>query len=670
MILAGQVQFYEMEKAGVSYVMEPKQVVFTYNQFDVVNGVLDGTYDVGFIRTDQIERGLDSEGNPLDTSLFNVIQPKIYVMEDGDMFPFLHSTDIFPEFAFGTLPGVTNEVAEEVQNALFALGDHAEAAEGLEACYAENTRDHCDSLPFLETFAPHAGCDTTQDLAWLALNATRAGKLAGFRTARSYASVRTMHEAGGFMLKDDKGRWQCTRATNLYEGIHCPTGYIKVDEDTFTNNCDMEGLACKEGYDCFCKPCQLEIDVYPTTSNESSLVDGENQADCSKDALCTSVEQTKSIVLQAYDNSHREEITVRAVMTVAGAVQELPVRHVEETSTYEFLVSHTKLGIANIDVYANDVPLPLSPFQVEITPRNCQGDYQGQARSPTEDGKCICDGGYLEISGTCYKSVAIFCTIGTFLIVIAGSVAMFYMRHKRNLSDQIWLVNVEELHFDSPLDVIGQGSFGQVVLAEYRGTKVAIKRVIRPDKKQRDGQRGSVKSFNGGSFAGNGGSFAGASKDEVVDDGRSSKTDSEEANMPEATDGSVDIETGKSIGSYGGTFSGTRSTGTGQVDLDMLAKFDGGRHSKWCPGGKRDDHRGMMKSSILGTSTGGSTSRSSVAHYVFSCFDKQNQRKQEFMQEMRLLSRLRHPCITTVMGAVLSPFHDPMLVMEYMEYGR
>ena len=35
MIMAAQLQFYEMEMAGLSYVNDPKQVVFTGNQFDV-----------------------------------------------------------------------------------------------------------------------------------------------------------------------------------------------------------------------------------------------------------------------------------------------------------------------------------------------------------------------------------------------------------------------------------------------------------------------------------------------------------------------------------------------------------------------------------------------------------------------------------------------------------
>ena len=43
--------------------------------------------------------------------------------------------------------------------------------------------------------------------------------------------------------------------------------------------------------------------------------------------------------------------------------------------------------------------------------------------------------------------------------------------------------------------------------------------------------------------------------------------------------------------------------------------------------------------------------------------------KADFVAEMRHLSKLRHPCITTVMGAVISRRDDPMLVMEYMDHG-
>jgi hypothetical protein len=42
----------------------------------------------------------------------------------------------------------------------------------------------------------------------------------------------------------------------------------------------------------------------------------------------------------------------------------------------------------------------------------------------------------------------------------------------------MWHVNPEELNFSHPVEVIGQGAFGVVLAAEYRGTRVAIKRVI------------------------------------------------------------------------------------------------------------------------------------------------------------------------------------------------
>eukprot|EP00588_Corethron_pennatum_P025593 CAMPEP_0194329350 /NCGR_PEP_ID=MMETSP0171-20130528/47953_1 /TAXON_ID=218684 /ORGANISM="Corethron pennatum, Strain L29A3" /LENGTH=136 /DNA_ID=CAMNT_0039090057 /DNA_START=84 /DNA_END=490 /DNA_ORIENTATION=+ len=48
------------------------------------------------------------------------------------------------------------------------------------------------------------------------------------------------------------------------------------------------------------------------------------------------------------------------------------------------------------------------------------------------------------------------------------------------LSDSVWTVNLSDLHFDDPREVIGRGTFGSVLLAEYRGTSVAVKRVIPP----------------------------------------------------------------------------------------------------------------------------------------------------------------------------------------------
>lgn len=43
--------------------------------------------------------------------------------------------------------------------------------------------------------------------------------------------------------------------------------------------------------------------------------------------------------------------------------------------------------------------------------------------------------------------------------------------------------------------------------------------------------------------------------------------------------------------------------------------------------------------------------------------------RNDFIKEMQTLSKLRHPRITTVMGAVIDGIHEPMLIMEFMEHG-
>ena len=80
-----------MMKAGLSYEIDPKMVVFSENQRNAVEGVLSGKFDVGFFRADLID------AMELDAELFKVIEPKIYIMDDGNIYPFLHSTQTFSE---------------------------------------------------------------------------------------------------------------------------------------------------------------------------------------------------------------------------------------------------------------------------------------------------------------------------------------------------------------------------------------------------------------------------------------------------------------------------------------------------------------------------------------------------------------------------------------------
>lgn len=67
---AGLSQFRQLDIDGISWVADPKQVVFTHNERLIVEGVLDGDFEIGFARTDQIERYTDKDGNFLDEGKF------------------------------------------------------------------------------------------------------------------------------------------------------------------------------------------------------------------------------------------------------------------------------------------------------------------------------------------------------------------------------------------------------------------------------------------------------------------------------------------------------------------------------------------------------------------------------------------------------------------------
>ena len=92
---SGQMQFREMQNAGMSYINDPKQLVLTSSQGKVVNGVIRGEFDVGFMRTDQVERTKGRDGKLVIASLFKVIEPKASLRVDGGNFPLQSSTPLY-----------------------------------------------------------------------------------------------------------------------------------------------------------------------------------------------------------------------------------------------------------------------------------------------------------------------------------------------------------------------------------------------------------------------------------------------------------------------------------------------------------------------------------------------------------------------------------------------
>lgn len=182
------------------------------------------------------------------------------------------------------------------------------------------------------------------------------------------------------------------------------------------------------------------------------------------------------------------------------------------------------------------------------------------------------------------------------VVVVAAVLALvavaFIWRRQIALAkaDAMWTIHKKEIQYDDPVEVLGKGSFGEVVKGYYRGTAVAIK--------------GALPTTQPG--------ITGA---ELQD---ASREGSEEEHFDQNE---------RSRLSRLGSKEGKRAHIGSAVDSGTVS-FDGNGVPV------------KMSNSEL---------------------------RKSFIQEMRLLSKLRHPCITTVMGAVLG--EKPLLVMELMQYG-
>jgi len=50
-----------------------------------------------------------------------------------------------------------------------------------------------------------------------------------------------------------------------------------------------------------------------------------------------------------------------------------------------------------------------------------------------------------------------------FALVLLG---LFYIKIATKMADSIWEIQIEDLHFDTPAEILGRGTFGLVVAAK------------------------------------------------------------------------------------------------------------------------------------------------------------------------------------------------------------
>lgn len=205
----------------------------------------------------------------------------------------------------------------------------------------------------------------------------------------------------------------------------------------------------------------------------------------------------------------------------------------------------------------------------------------------------------------CVPAVLYICALPLILIAVIIT-HVYLLRVVRKKANSGWLIDLSDIVFSDPEDVLGHGTFGRVLKAEWCGTDVAVKRVLPP---------GGFVSFP-------------AFGDPLLDRRmRSMASSSRSSNLPS------------------GDFVGLE-VGDEEVRTEPLGWMTPGCHT---------------------TISRKMSQRTRLSAYTTTFSPAQL--RLDFIEEMRLLIKLRHPCILAVMGAVIPNKMEPMLVMELMHHG-
>jgi guanylate cyclase, other len=485
-------QFRELQRAGLHHFQDPKQVIFMENQSKIVNAVLRGEVDVGFVRTDQLEQTMDDlTGELADLSLVKLIGGQDRLLQNGEPFPFKSTTILYPEWNLGSLPDVDTHVATAVQASLLEIGDHAAVGVPLQSCLASSNCTESDAACVQTCFASIdpsllKNCETTSTSALLAANATAMGQYAGWRASLSYIELFLMQLEIGFTNKVDGGDHRCIRTAEVADAVTCPTGYYKPSNEEIEKSCEEAGLDCY-GFNCICSPCAKEsiVDFYPVSLSSNDNMTA-LEIGCEKFSYCGEVQQGNIITFHAVDKLQRVETTFTASLLSNDMTVSLPMRRLSlvgpERFVHELLfdASNQPLGVIIVAVYADGEQIPESPFRLQVVEHDCAAETGSSLRVPDANGVCVCASGSVEIGSNCVALKVLLPSIIVPSVILAILLYFCYKGEKRRRADAVWKVSPEELHFDEPPQVIGRGSFGLVLLAEHKGKKVAVKRVLPP----------------------------------------------------------------------------------------------------------------------------------------------------------------------------------------------
>jgi PAS domain S-box-containing protein len=121
---AYQMQAYELSRVGIRLPQDVNLITTGLPQGQIVEAVLAGRADVGFVRSGVLEAMM--RAGKLDITQLKILNPQ--ALPD---FPLLVSTRLYPEWPFAAMPHIDENLARHVAAVLFELDENQDAAHAM-----------------------------------------------------------------------------------------------------------------------------------------------------------------------------------------------------------------------------------------------------------------------------------------------------------------------------------------------------------------------------------------------------------------------------------------------------------------------------------------------------------------------------------------------------------
>ena len=633
---AGQAQWREVVSRSLSFWNLPATMIFSHSQAKITNDVFTGYADVGMVRTDLLE-GLQNPSCVVSASTpycyaagtFKILEPQQF-----PGFQFNSSTQLYPEWPVAALPHVDVATQKAVATALFAMDYRADPQ-----------------------------------------NYTKLAQVATFTPPLPYSSLRDMHRSLGWIVNGS-----CLTSIDTYDTIVCSAGSFRKSRAVVNASCAALNVSCKAGYDCLCGPCG----TVPAT--ELSVYMAGVASPCAKLTTCAEVPQRAGTTVTLRDNWFGDARVALGVPPVAsvdfrfnGAAELnapwLPAaQSAQDGSAWSLDLPTPDRGFALLEARAGGVALPDSPFVISIVEPKCLGANE----VPDPTGVCICPAGFSRDGDSCRLlshginvAATIGSTVGGGTLFIVTVVALVWWMRAR--AEAIWRIPLSAIQFADPPEILGRGTFGLVVRGTYRGTTVALKRTLPPEPAAQAALDASMVSAGAVAHRR---SFRGSSSAKQLQLQQLAQFD---LTITKVAEEGAELSTKPTPRGARRASAIARGSVVSLEQVEVVLAHPTTLAPEAAPASTRQD--ALVASAAVSSSGvsaagfqhGEASSGSFGSSRGMLAFLRSRRRaaklRADFVAEMRLVVHLRHPNITTVLGAVLERGTDPILVMECMGRG-